>query len=101
MGVPGVRLPPVRDYEDRYQRDARAAIKQLDSPGLRKITVPGIVLTTATSLVPHQLGKIPVGWLVIDKTAPGDVSRDPAVPQSADTIALRASATTTVTLQFW
>lgn len=101
MGIPTVRPPPIRDREDQYQRDARAAIKALDSPGLRKIVIKGVTLTTTTKNVPHQLGRIPVGWQVIDINALATVCRDPAVATTNDTIPLKASATVTVDIQFW
>jgi hypothetical protein len=101
MGIPTVRLPSVRDPDDRYQREARSAIKSLDSPGIRKVTVANVTLGVATVNVPHQLSKIPVGWLVIDKNAQADVWRDTTVNQTNDTIPLKASATVVVTLQFW
>lgn len=99
MGIPVVRPPAIRDREDLYQRDARDAIKALDSPGLRKVTIKGVVLTTTALAVSHQLGKRPVGWQVIDKNAQGDVWREG--DSNKDTIPLRASATVTVDLVFW
>lgn len=101
MGTPIVRPPAIRDREDQYQRDAREAIKQLDAPGARKITVSGVLLGTTTVLVNHQLGKKPVGWLVVSKNAQADIWSDSTQPTTSDKIPLKASATVTVDLQFW
>lgn len=101
MGLPVVRPPVIRDHDDRYQREARAAIKALDTPGLRKVTVPGVGLIAGLTLVPHQLGKIPVGWQIIDIDAQATVWRDSTVAASNDTIALRSSAPAVATIQFW
>jgi hypothetical protein len=101
MPTPVVRPPKIQDYEDTYQRQARKAIKDLDSPGLRKVTVGPIALGVTTVLVPHQLGRQPVGWQIIDKNAQADVWRDPSGSITSDFIPLKASATVTVTLQLW
>ena len=101
MGVPGVRAPTIRDQEDQFQRAVRAAIKDLDSPGLRKVVVPNINLVAGLTVIPHQLGKIPVGWQVIDINAQATVWRDSTVALSNDTIALRSSAVAVATIQFW
>ena len=102
MPLPVVRPPKIRDYDDRYQREARQAIKDLDVAGSRRLTVKAVVLTTGVvNLVPHQLGRKPVGWLVIDKNAQADVWRDATVATSQDKIPLRSSANVTVDLQFW
>lgn len=101
MPLQTIRPPKVRDHEDLYQREARQAIKQLDIPGARKATVKTITLGATTVLVPHQLGKLPVGWLVIDKNAQADIWRDPTILVTNDTIPLKASATVVVDIQFW
>lgn len=101
MSIPQVRPPIIRDVDDLFQRDARTSIKTLDTAGLRRSTVKGVALGTATVKVPHQLGKIPVGWTIIDKTAQGDVWRDTTVATTQDFLALKASASVTVDLQFW
>lgn len=101
MSLPPVRPPRQRDPDDLSQRDAKSAIKQLDQPGVRKVTVTGVQLSGTTVKVPHQLGRVPVGWLVTDKNAQADVWRDISVTSTGDTIPLKASATVTVTLQFW
>jgi len=101
MALTPVRLPTVLDTKDQFQREVRDALKTLDERGVRKLTITGVALTTATTLVAHQLGRKPVGWLVIDKTAQADVWRDATVEVSADKIPLRASASVTVDIQFW
>lgn len=101
MPIPSVHLPKIRDYENPYEREAKAAIKALDASGVRRLTVTGVVLTTTTALVSHGLGKRPVGWLIIDKNAQADIWRDPLVEVTADKIPLRASATVTCDIQFW
>ncbi len=99
--LPTVKPPLIRDPDDRYQREARQAIKQLDVAGLQRSTVTGVVLGTTTVNVPHQLGKLPTHWIVTDQTANAQVFRDATVATTRDTIPLKASATVTVTLQFW
>lgn len=102
MPLPVIRAPKIQDYDDRYQREARQAIKDLDASGTRRLTVKSVALVTGqANLVAHQLGRKPVGWLVIDKTAQADVWRDAAVATTQDKIALRCSANVTVDLQFW
>lgn len=101
MGTPVVRPPVITDYEDQNQRQTRAAIKSLDAPGSRKVTVRGVVISTTTVRVPHQLGRIPVGWQLVDKNAQADVWRDPTQPSTSDSIFLKASATVTCDIQFW
>ena len=101
MGIPTVRPPVVSDYSDTNQRQTRTAIKALDQPGTRKVTVKGVALSGTTVRVPHQLGRIPTGWQVTDKTAQADIWRDATVPMSSDSIPLKASAAVTVDLVFW
>lgn len=101
MSIPQIRPPIVRDTDDLFQRDSRTAIKTLDTAGLRRSTVKAVSLGTTTVKVPHQLGKLPIGWVVIDKTAQGDVWRDTTIATTQDYIALKASASVIVDLQFW
>ena|SRR5690349_21617659 len=102
MGIPTVRLPKIRDHEDQYQRDARNAIRDLDAPGARKVTIRGVVLTSGVvNRVAHQLGRIPLNWLVVDKNAQADVWRDTTFTATNDLFGLRSSATVTVDIQFW
>lgn len=101
MPIPTIRPPKIRDYEDQYQREAREAIKRLDQPGTRRLTVGPQALSGTTTLVRHGLGKIPIGWIIIDKNAQADVWRDPAIASTNDIIALKASGAVTVTLQVW
>jgi hypothetical protein len=101
MPVPTVRPPIVTDYDDQNQRQTRTAIKALDQPGNRKVIVKGVALSGTTVRVPHQLGRLPTAWQVIDKTAQADVWRDTASPVSSDSIPLKASAAVTVDLIFW
>ncbi len=101
MPLPTIRPPKIRDYDDQYQREARSAIRDLDAPGTRRIVVKGQALVAGVTLVRHGLGKIPVGWAVIDKTANADVWRDTTVATTNDVIPLRATGAVTVDLQFW
>lgn len=102
MPTPVLRTPRIIDPGDQSQRQIRTAVKQLDQPGTRRITVANVKMTGGVSTkVAHQLGKVPVGWIVTDKNAQADVWRDPAVSPTGDFIALLSSATVTVTLQFW
>jgi hypothetical protein len=101
MGVPTVRPPIARDPNSIFERETREAIKALDQVGVRKVTVLNVLLTTATTLVPHQLGKKPIGWIIINKNAQADVWCDTTQTTTADRIPLRASATVTVDIQFW
>lgn len=94
------KLPKITDHDDRYQREARAAIKSLDKPGLSRTTVT-VTLGATTVLVAHQLGKLPFAWQIIDKNAQADVWRDTTQSVTTDKIPLKASATVTVTIQFW
>lgn len=101
MPLPTLRTPRIIDPGDQSQRQIRTAVKQLDQPGTRRVTVTNVKLTNVTIKVPHQLGKVPVGWLVTDKNAHADVWRDPTVPTTGDYIPLQATVDVTVTLQFW
>ena len=96
-----IRPPAIRNYEDLYQRQARTAIKQLDSPELHKNTVRGIVLGVTTVQVPHGLGKIPNNWVIVDKTAQADVWHDATIAATNDFFPLKASGKVTVSIQFW
>jgi hypothetical protein len=96
-----IRPPIIRETDDLFQREVRRSIKELDSPEQRRVTVKSIVLGATTVKVPHQLGKLPVGWQVADKNAQADIWRDITVPSTNDYIGLKASATVTVDLIFW
>lgn len=98
MPIKPVKAPLIRDHEDQYQRDARQAIKSLDTPGLKRSTVT-VTLGVSVNNVAHQLGKIPVAWQVVDRNANAVIWRTGTA--NSDTIPLQASATVTVTLQFW
>jgi hypothetical protein len=101
QGKSPVKLPIQRDVNDLFEREARRAIRLLDDPLLRRTSVKSVTLGATTVKVKHQLGKIPTGWLVSDKTASADVWRDATVPSTADYIALKATGTVTVDLIFW
>lgn len=101
MSIPVLRTPRIIDPGDMSQRQVRTAVKQLDQPGTRRVTVANVQLGATTTKVPHQLGKVPVGWLVTDKNAQADIWRDTSISSTGDYIPLKASATVTVTLQFW
>ena len=98
--LPRVKAPTIRDHDDRYQRDARTAIKALDQPGVQRSTVV-VTLGATTVQVAHRLGKAPIAWQLVDKNAQADVWRDPTFSVTTDTIPLKASGTVTVTVQFW
>ena len=99
MGTPVVHPPRLRNPEDQFQREVKTAIKILDAPGARKVTLTDISLGVVATLVAHQLGKRPVGWLIIDKNAQADVWR--AGDSTRDTIPLIASAPVVVSIQVW
>lgn len=101
MPLPTFRPPRIVDPGDTSQREIKTAVKQLDQPGTRRVTVTGVKLGTSTVRVPHQLGRVPVGWSISDKDAQADVWRDSTISMTGDFIPLKASATVTVTLQFW
>ena len=96
-----IRPPVIRDYFDPTQRETRTAIQGLTTGEIRKTTVRNVVLGTSTVMVPHQFGKIPTNWLIVDKNAQADVWRDATVAATNDFFPLRASATVTVAIQFW
>lgn len=99
MGLPTLRPPPVRNPENLWERDARAVIKRLtDIVGLQRATAT-VTLTTGVTRVSHGLGRAPVAWQLVDKNAQADVWRNGTA--NSDTIPLQASATVTVTIQFW
>lgn len=101
IGKNPVRPPSIKDTDDQFQREVRAAIKNLDDPSLRRVTVKQVALSTTTTLVPHRLGKQPVGWQISDQNAQADIWRDATLPVTGDTIPLKASAAVTVDLIFW
>ena len=101
MSLPVVRPPVITDFEDQNQRQARTAIKALSQPGVQRVVVKSVALSSSSTNVPHQLGRIPVGWQVTDKNAQADIWRDPTVASTSNFIALKASAAVTVDLIFW
>jgi len=101
MPLPTLRPPRIVDPGNQSQREVKTAVKQLDQPGVRKVTVTGVKLGTSTVKVPHQLGKIPTAWIIVDRDSPAIVWRDIASTMTGDVIPLVASASVTVTLQFW
>jgi hypothetical protein len=99
MAIAPIKLPTIRDPDDQFQRDARKAVRTLDAPGTRKVTLSKVVLGVTTVKVPHQLGRIPTGWLIIDRNANAVVWRDTSATN--DYLPLKASATVTVDIQVW
>jgi len=70
----------------------------LDSiPFLDGVLAENVALTTATSNVSHKLGRTPVGWLVVDKSADACVWR----PSAADATILPLTASAAVTVKVW
>ena len=95
IATPKVRPPQIRDREDQFQRETREAIVALDASLVRKVTVRDVVLPAATTVqVPHGLGRVPVGWEVVDRDAGATVFRDPTRRATPETIPLQATATT-------
>jgi hypothetical protein len=101
MSATKVRPPILDDVDDRQARQVRTAIQQLTKANPKSVIVPNITLTTSTAMVPHQLGVQPSGWIVVDKTAQADVWRDTSAAATSDLFPLKASATVTVSIQFF
>jgi len=101
MPIPPVPIPRQYDPGDMFQRDARVAFAALADGCERRVTVTGVALGLATVRVRHNLGRIPVGWSVVDATAAATVYRDATDASTTEYIPLKATAATTVSLQFW
>ena len=94
-----VRPPVITDFDDQNQREVRTGIRQLDG-ATRRVVVRAVALSTTSTRVPHSLGRIPLGWQILDKNAHADVWRDTSQATTNDAIFLKASAAVTVDLQF-
>lgn len=95
--MPTVVPPSIRDPQDEYQRDNRRAVSELAALPLNQgVLLTDVALTTAVTRVRHNLGRTPIGFLVIDRTADARVYRSgAATPQH---LPLIASVAATVSL---
>lgn len=94
------KVPQIRDYENLFERDTRGALVELNSrPFLDGRLVEDVDLTTSQTKVAHGLGRIPKGWVVVDKTGNVDVWRDTTGTSQRKTfLYLKADAAVTVSL---
>jgi hypothetical protein len=97
----GKFAPIIRDTTDQFQREAAEIFKGM---GKREI-LQGILLTslsigTSTTKVSHGLGRVPLGFIVVDKTANSDIYRDGTVTTERD-LFLHLKATTATTISLW
>ncbi len=87
---------------DQVQEDIARAFRDLGAPLDSASIVEGVTLTTASTLVPHRLGRKVRGWIVVRKNASAEVYEGtPVAMTPTKTINLKASATVTVSLLFF
>ena len=75
------------------------SIKQVVEPKindiiLNRVELTGTIVTSGTK-ISHNLGRVPTGWVVVDKTVNADVYR---VSWNNETITLASTATTEIKL---
>lgn len=94
-----VKSAPVREPDDQYQRDNKVAVDGvLSVPLLQGVLVTTVSLTTGTTRVAHNLGRVARGFFIVDATADVRAWRDATAPASLSFISLKASASATVSL---
>ena len=86
--------------EDKDTQTIQINLKQYfqqftDLTFLKGRAVNDIEVTTSTVVVDHKLGRQPIGWFIVDKSASGDVWR---TAWNDKTITLDSSATTTINI---
>ncbi len=70
MTRPVKQAPSITDVTDRNQREVRDMLRDLiNHPLLRGVAVTARIGTSPTK-VPHPLGRVPLGYLVVDTEAP-------------------------------
>lgn len=94
------KVPSVKDPGDLFERDARRVFQGLAKHPLTDARlIKDVAIGTASTKVAHGLGRIPTGWLVVDRTADTRVFRDATATTERSTfLHLRASAAGTFTL---
>lgn len=80
-------------------------ISQVITPVLKSPIVDGtlvsVSLVNGDNRVSHGLGRVPEGWIIVDRSTAATVYRDPAKITDSTTMTLTASGTITTTIWFF
>lgn len=92
--------PSVRNEGDLFQRDAKRTIDGINQcPLLRGVLAERVDLVTgSTKRIPHTLGRVPKGFIIVDADEDVTVWRDATQAATSAELPLTASATATVSL---
>lgn len=83
--------------QDKLQLNLKKYFSQFnDLIFLNGLLLQNVSISTSGSQVEHKLGRVPQGWIVMDKTAQGDVWRD-----SWDDKVIRLDASANTTINLW
>lgn len=85
----------VKDALNETQDSLAEIVRKLNlEPLINGVFLPNVALSTTATLIRHQLGYEPRGWLVLNNEASFDVYKDTSVTNSSPTtfIALRTSS---------
>jgi hypothetical protein len=73
--VPPAIRPVANTLADVFQRETREAIKKIAADPILDYSVKTATIQVAGTKVAHGLGRIPVGWFVVDRMGNGDIYR--------------------------
>lgn len=89
MPAPFLTLSSQDDELNRVQSNLRSALDPLSKdPLLNRVEVESTIKTAVTTVIQHNLGRQPRGWILVDKQGPYDVWR---IAWNASTITLDSS----------
>ena len=99
-----VRYVPERTGDEATNRNLEAlrrAIRALSESvfGTRFVVVRNVALSTTAADIPHGLGSVPAGWIVVRRDGPASVYESGTF--GASSIGLVATADVNVTLIIW
>jgi hypothetical protein len=89
MPTPFLTVASQDEELNRVQSNLRAALDPVSRDLLLNRLQLTADITTSDTTIQHSLGRVPAGWIVIDKNANADIWR---VSLTNTTIVLRASA---------
>mgnify|MGYP001604000278 CR=1 FL=1 len=97
--MPKKQTPRQYDQNSLFERETRAVFTDLSQREiLNGRLLENVAIGTTSTKVSHGLGRVPKGWVVVDRTTDTRVFRDSTGTERATYLTLKASTAATVSL---
>ena len=96
------QIDPQNESITQTQSNVNTAVKQIaNSPIIDGVIVENIDVGTGDTVVNHELGREPLGWIVVRKNEAGEVYESTTVNKNRDKFLLLRGSTATTNTNFW